>query len=76
MKTKKMNIANIIGKLNRAEMKNILAGVGCEDEDQEEGVAPICTSCNSDADCPAFKVCRSSPSCIYQSKVCAKPIYC
>ena len=28
MKTKKMSLANIQGKLSRAEMKNIMAGLG------------------------------------------------
>ena len=72
METKKMNLAELKGKLSRAEMKNILAG--CEDEDQEGG--PICTACSSDSECPPFRVCRSSPSCIYDLKVCAKPHIC
>jgi hypothetical protein len=29
MQTKKMSLANITGKLSRAEMKNIMAGSGC-----------------------------------------------
>ncbi|MCK9404588.1 MAG: hypothetical protein M0Q26_14445 [Chitinophagaceae bacterium] len=39
MQTQKMSLANIKGKLSRAEMKNIMAGSGS-------------TSCTSDADCP------------------------
>ncbi len=38
MQTQKMSLANIKGKLSRAEMKNIMAGSG--------------TSCTQDSDCP------------------------
>ena len=30
MQTKRMSLANITGKLSRAEMKNIMAGSGCK----------------------------------------------
>jgi hypothetical protein len=73
METKKMSLATIKGKLSRDEMKSIMAG--CEDEDQED-FAPICTACTSDSQCPPMKVCRSSPSCIFDDKVCAKPLIC
>ena len=67
METKKMSLANIQGKLSRTEMKNIMAGSGCE--------APICVSCTSSDQCSFGKICRSSPSCS-DPKVCAKPYYC
>jgi len=72
METKKMSLANIHGKLSRAEMKKIMAG----SKNADRGAAPICTACTRDSECPPFKVCKSSPSCIYQTKVCAKPLYC
>lgn len=49
MQTQKMSLANIQGKLSRAEMKNIMAGSG-------DG-----TGCFSDADCPTkSRLCSST----------------
>jgi len=60
MQTKKMSLANIQGKLSRAEMKNIMAGSGSS-----------CT-CYSNSDCTACgkagALCRSfmgSNVCVY-----------
>ncbi len=64
MKTQKMSLAKIQGKLSRIEMKNIMAGSG-----------PACVVCYADSECDSNHVCRSSPSC-FQSKVCALPYYC
>jgi hypothetical protein len=41
METKKMSLANIQGKLSRAEMKNIMAGSSSD----------ICLGCRNDHDC-------------------------
>lgn len=65
MKTQKMSLANIEGKLSRAEMKNIMAGSGA-----------ICKSCSSDSDCDSRHVCRSSSSCPDYSGVCALAYWC
>ena len=46
MKTKKMRLAKIQGKLSRAEMKNIMAGSG--------GSGTIC-NCNSNDNCSGTK---------------------
>lgn len=43
MKTVKMNLANLQGKLSRKEMRNIMAGSG--------GGGPCRYSCTSDSDC-------------------------
>lgn len=70
MKTKKMSLANIHGKLSRAEMKNIMAGSECG------GV--ICNSCTTDADC-AYKAglyCGSTLACPQYLKVCRRTIAC
>ena len=54
MKTTKMNLANIQGKLSRAEMKNIMAGL------TTTGGLPVC-NCNSADDCTATnELCMSS----------------
>ena len=45
MKTKKMSLANIQGKLSRTEMKNIMAG---------SGASETC-DCNSKDTCPSDK---------------------
>ena len=48
MKTKKMSLANIQGKLSRAEMKNIMAGSGadgCGDADTYCGAGSGVTCC-------------------------------
>lgn len=46
MKTKKMSLANIQGKLSRAEMKNIMAGSG------SDNCPTTCTSsCSSANNC-------------------------
>ena len=73
METKKMSLANVQGKLSRAEMKKVMAGA--ESLECDDDLKPICTACTSDSGCPAMKVCRSSPSCT-ELKVCAKPLYC
>lgn len=54
MQTQKMSLANIQGKLSRAEMKNIMAGSGaaggcCASDSNCGGNAPYCNkgqSCN------------------------------
>jgi len=48
MQTTKMSLANIQGKLSRAEMKNIMAGSG----------TCALRQCNSDTDC-----CPDNPKC-------------
>lgn len=40
MKTEKMSLANIQGKLSRTEMKKVMAGSGS------------CKSCSKNSDCP------------------------
>lgn len=62
MQTKKMSLANIQGKLSRAEMKNIMAG------------STLCYACTGDASCSPGHICRNSPSCI-EKYVCALPYY-
>lgn len=48
MKTKKMSLANIQGKLSRTEMKKIMAGSGvsencnCNSKDDCSGTTPCC----------------------------------
>ena len=55
METKKMSLANIQGKLSRAEMKNIMAGLA-----DVGGALPKC-NCNSPEDCTATnELCMSS----------------
>ncbi len=55
MKTKKMSIANIRGKLSRSEMKNIMAGSGSDPE--------IC-ECNSPDDCTEYnELCMANSEC-------------
>lgn len=52
MKTKKISLVKIQGKLSRDEMKNIMAG------DAELGSANYCgTTCNSNADCTVSAIC-------------------
>ncbi|MCA0382477.1 MULTISPECIES: hypothetical protein [Phnomibacter] len=75
MEAKRMSLANVQGKLSRAEMKDVLAGnSGDSSLEFEDDLKPICTACTSDSQC-GIKVCRSSPSCI-ELKVCAKPLIC
>jgi len=62
MKTKKMSLANIQGKLSRAEMKNIMAGCGgtgscnCNNQDECGGNTPCCVACSGG---PKAGVCHS-----------------
>ena len=48
MKTQKMNLANIMGKLSRAEMKKIMAGSGetcnCNSKDDCSTSKPYCVN--------------------------------
>ena len=60
MKTQKMSLANIQGKLSRAEMKNIMAGSG----DQYYG-----TCCNG-TDCYPRTGCSNWSPCNYTFKKC------
>jgi len=54
MQTQKMSLANIQGKLSRAEMKNIMAGGG----------ESLGCGCGSDADCGAgANYCSKSLTC-------------
>jgi hypothetical protein len=50
MQTKKMSLANIKGKLSRAEMKNIMAGsdatCDCNSKDTCASDKPYCVACN------------------------------
>jgi hypothetical protein len=78
MKTQKMSLANMQGKLSRAEMKNIMAGQNTVDSVELENCAVSCNSgyfacCNGTAGCHCYvngeqKVCSSggagSASCI------------
>lgn len=50
MKTKKMSLSNIKGKLSRAEMKNILAGLDPEED-------PCNDECTTNSDCPTDRYC-------------------
>lgn len=56
METKKMSLANIQGKLNRSEMKSIMAGSGayctqtCQSSDDCKQSA-ICKTCGTDRRC-------------------------
>jgi len=62
MQTKKMSLANIQGKLSRAEMKNIMAGSGGE-------TSGYGTCCTSGGDCgPAG--CSQWTTCNYIFKKC------
>ncbi len=42
MQTQKMSLANIKGKLSRAEMKNIMAGSGCPMKCSSEACSGSC----------------------------------
>jgi len=54
MQTTKLSLANIQGKLSRAEMKNIMAGSG----------KSLGCGCESDADCSAgASICSNSLTC-------------
>ena len=54
MQTKKMSLVNIQGKLSRAEMKNVMAGVG----------RTLGCACASDSDCGgSLPYCNKQLSC-------------
>lgn len=69
MQTQKMSLANMQGKLSRAEMKGIMAGNRC---------AVKCVSCNTDSDCAygSNLYCESSDACTQYSKVCRRTVLC
>ena len=58
--------------LNRYQLKALIGGT------LEEELAPLCTACSSNSDCPRPKApeCRQSTSCPNDPKVCAKMQWC
>lgn len=64
MKTIKMSLGNIQGKLSRAEMKNIMAGSGggtcdCNSKDDCSSSKPYCVACSGG---PKAGVCHAQPA--------------
>lgn len=51
MKTKKMSLANIQGKLSRAEMKNIMAGSGTSNCNSDPCGSALSTICGEGCYC-------------------------
>ena len=66
---------NLGTALSRNESKMVVGG-NCYNELIEEDETVLCIVCTNDSDCAANKQCRSSPSCTYEPKVCAKIWYC
>ena len=65
MQTHKMSLANIHGRLSRAEMRTIMAGSGCASCTQ--------TTCSSDYDCqrPSGNcVCGGGGKCVKKTGTC------
>ena len=60
MRTLKMSLANIQGKMNRKEMRNIMAGSG-------SNVSCLDSFCNWDTDCcPIAPYCSGTPKSGYK----------
>ena len=72
MKSQKMSLANIQGKLSRAEMKNIMAGDGNEDQigpGDDSSNSGWGTCCTPSGDCGG-PGCRQWVNCNYIFKAC------
>ncbi len=64
MKRSKMSLANIEGKLSRAQMKNIMAGSGggtcnCNSKEDCTTSSPYCVACSGG---PKHGVCHAQPA--------------
>ncbi len=67
METKKMTLANVQGKLSRAEMRNVMAG-----RDEDDGIPECKDTCATNADCPLDRYCGSGLCGGKQVKSCFK----
>jgi hypothetical protein len=63
METQKMSLANMQGKLSRAEMKNIMAGVNTDDNDGTGTCTMSCGTGSYSVSCSSANgICYSSDS--------------
>ena len=68
MKTTKMSLANMQGKLSRMEMKNIMAGSGEGFGDSSSCSSKKCSDSVNNINCGGNSACKCQIACVYCTK--------